>query len=370
MILLANKNKTSKVNKAQKESVITNAETFLSASFNTYWLMIRNHFRSSSFYLGNVLIPFIVTVAAGIYFPITFGFVWMVFLSMTFAGLSTYGTLFFTIRKSTMVKNIQMTANESGTLYFATFWVIFTSLFVTLIFVLATIFILEETGLIGNAFFYNKMDLESPWLTPSDWINYWVIDFKEVWWSMIFYYWIIQTFVCFSMAFFIEKVVSTQKNFFIIVLIYIIGGLVFAGLFTNSLDVEDGQIIAFRTDVEGEATEGRAYALLWGQPLWWVSQLWPHYSMNQMVANSMFVGAHHYVPEGSQFSDIINNIDYDSLDPEIWPMFKDAEYLNQWSSVNMIDSIKSPEAIYYMVMPWVWCVLMIFVAGMLERHDR
>lgn len=368
MILNIGKNKPTRVKQVQKESVITNTDTFIFASFNTYLLMIKNHFRSSSFYLGNVFIPFIVTFSVGIYFPIAYGFSWMMFLSMTFAGLTTYGTLFFTIRKSTMIKNIQMTANDTSTLYFATFWVILTSLFVTLLFIIATIAILEVSGIVNYAFFYNNINLVDPVETPMDWANYWVINYKEVWWTMIIYYWITQSFLCFSMGFLIEKVATTQKNFFIIVLVYMVGGLIFAGIFCNSLDVNSsGEIVIFDKSVvgKGETSEGRAYQLLWGEPMWWVSQLWPHYTLNQIAGNSLYVGAHHFVPLGMSSNDIISNMAETNVLSD-----KDLVYWNQWHSVSILESIISPEAVYYMVAPWVWCVLMITVAGILERHDR
>ncbi len=266
------------------------------------------------------------------------GISWMAFLSLTFAGLSTYGTLFFTLRKSTIIKNVSMTANETGTLYFATFWSIFVSIMCTLIIIILTIFTLDKLGFVmdavGSGIFNDSQAYK--------------IDYTQIWWSILLYYAIMQALVCFSMSFFIEQLVSTQKNFFIFAFVYILAGIFFSGMISSTMYIHDGKvnIIDLENINKGELDGIMVIdELQWGKPMWIVGQFFPHYGLNQWVWNSLSAGAYH-VPEVGE------------------------RVYNPWNSVNLFDTLNSTKGAYYFWAPIVWSGLLLTASGAMERYQE
>ncbi len=325
-----------------EESLATNTATFFTAASNTFFLMMRSHFRGSTFYLGNILIPFLVVFAITAFMPMTTGLSWVMFMSLTFAGFATYGTLFFTIKKSTIMKNISMTANESASLYFATFWAMFISLFITFAFVMALIMFFAVIGYSMENLSYMKNGTT------------WHVDFKQIWWDMLIYYVIMQTVLCFSISFFIEKIVSTQRNYFLVVMIYIIAGIFFSGMFSPTLYIaDDGSIDAVSSSMS-ETVSGVSSLppYKWGEPLWYVGQLFPHYGSNQLMWYS-FLG-------GSWTENVEGILGPDGLPLErIW---------NPWNEINIFTSALSSKTLYYHLMPWVWTAVLLYIAGSIQRY--
>ncbi len=332
----------------EQETVFTNAITFFQATSNNFALMAKAHFRGSSFFLGNVLIPILISTGVSLFFPMTYGFVWTLYLSMTFSGMATYGTVFFSIRKSSIVKNINLTATESGTLYMATFMLIGLSLFITFSVIIGWTVFLDVTGVAIYEFaIYNNGN-------PA---GIWYIDWLEVMTSQaLWYYWIEQVFLCFSLSFFFEKVVSTQKNFFILTFAYILAGIFFSGIFTNTLYVTSNGMV----DVVDESTtleELNGIAVLkpymWGHTGWWVGQFFPHFGANQLVATSSQSGAYQYAFDPTTFE-----VDYTEI------------IYNKWYNLNIFSCINSWKVSYYAAMPWIWTIVLIWISAMIERYDK
>lgn len=332
---------------SKEESFLTNFATFVDSATNTFWLMIRTHFKGSTFYLANIFIPILITIGALAFMTATTGISFILFLSLTFAGLSTYGTIFFSIRKSTIIKNIQMTSNETGVLYYATFWTIFTSIFITLGVVLLSIFILDEVGFVAHHMSYVNPD-NVELMEASTWYT----DYSNIWWGMLIYNGIMQTFLCFSLAFFFEKIASTQRNYFLIVMIYVLLGIFFSGVFSSTLYItEDGQVAAIteeilNSDQSLELLQGISVidAYVWGNPMWMAGQFFPHFGSNALVYNSFAGGAYHYI---------------------------DGELIyNRWNEISLFNSVTSARAIYYILVPWVWVILLVYIASMMERFKE
>ncbi len=308
--------------------------TFIDSTSNLFLLMMKNHFRGSSFWMGNLIIPFFVTLAISILFPITYGFIWMLFINITFTGFITYGILFFSIRKSTIMKNIDMTSLETTSLYSATLLSMLLSTFITFIVLFSSLLIFYYAGIASTHFFY-----------VSDPEKYSYVKWQNIWWSAIVYYWINSVILTFSMSFVIEKIVSTQKNFFLIAFIYLLGGLFFSGIMSNGIYL-DGQDHAKVLTVElwnntPKLQSGAMKSYLWGQPAWFFSQLWPHYGLNQIVFNSLEVGS--YTHNGGS---------------------------SAWQHMSFLKEISFDSKIaYYAIMPWLYSALGYFIGGMLVKYD-
>ncbi len=340
---------------SMEQSILTKASTFFGATGNTFSLMAKAHFRGSSFYLGNVLIPILICSGVSAFMPAVNGFIWVLFLGMTFSGMATYGTVFFTIRKSTIIKNINMTANETGSLYFATFMLLGLSLFVTFNMILGWSMFLDVTG-----FSMYEMEIINGGNPEGIWFVDWglVIHNGGTW-----YYWIEQIFLCFSISFFVEKSVSTQKNFFIFVLIYILAGIFFSGIFATTIYVdENGMIEVINDDTTMEELNGVAALTpyIWGHFSWTIGQFFPHFGANQMAQNIVQASSFHYAYDADIFNatgDVVwdvNNV--------IW---------NSWHEVDgLLSSTTSWQVRYYEIMPWVWVILFIFAAAMMERYKK
>ncbi len=340
----------------QEETFITNASTFISASSHTFGLMARAHFKGSSFYLGNVLIPILVATGVGAFMPMAYGFIWVLFIAITFSGLSTYGTVFFTIRKSTIIKNINMTANETGSLYFSTFLLLGVSMFATMLVIIEYTMFLDLIGYSMYSLSYYSGD-------PS---KLWYVSWPDVFLSGgLWYYWIEQIFLCFSLSFFVEKVVSTQKNFFIFALIYIVAGIFFSGMISNTLYINsDGMVDVVHTGNEENLSYDVVMAYQWGQPLWIIGQFFPHFGANQLVANVSQQASWHY---GWINTDGTKNV-FDNT-KEI-QQFTNEKIYSPWKNISILDSLSNIETEYYAFMPWIWAIVLTWGAGTLERFNK
>ncbi len=321
-----------------EEGFVTHFATFINSAANNFALMAWAHFRGSSFYLGNVLIPMIVSLGVAAFMYMTFGLVWVLFITLTFTGLATYGTVFFSIRKSSLIKNINLTTTETGPLYFATFILLGVSLFMTINIIILWLFILDEFG-----FLMQTLTIGGPNQIP------WEISWIKVYTSnMLWFYLVEQVFLCFSISFFIEKVVETQKNFFMVVFAYILAGIFFSGIMSNGLYINESGTISV---VNENTTIGELDGInavpqyMWGTSLWTIGQLFPHYGANQLVA-----------PVAQSASTWVNG---DGI----------IEY-NRWYNISILKSIDSWDVRYYAIMPWAWSIALVYVSSMLERYNK
>lgn len=261
---------------------------FAKSTSQTYKLMMKNHFRSSSFYLGNILIPIMLVITLGNLFPINYSFIWMIFIGSTFAAFAAYGTLLFIIKKSTIKKNFDMTATESSSLYAGMFLIMSAIVFITLVIILVAIMAFDALGLISHDFFF--VDKNAPEYHEKH-INWLKID-----WITLLFYFAITTVSSFSISFFFEQVLNTQKNFFIAAFVYLLGGLFFTGLWSGTIYITNeglASIITVDNAVdENWFAETNYVNPAWVQPAymagsvpWIISQVFPHYGINQISYN-------------------------------------------------------------------------------------
>lgn len=330
--------KEQKEQKEKEHTLSSESITFFQSTSNTFLLMIKTHFKGSSFYISNLLIPIIVTLGIVSFMTLTYGIIWILFLTLTFAGLSTYGTIFFTIRKSTLIKNISMTSNETGTLYFATFWLILSSITITFFVVILTCIFFDKIGLVMHQLAFNN---DNP-------IGIWYTNYSAISWAMLFNYLFTQAIICFSLSFVIEQVFGTQKNFFIFSMVYVVAGIFFSGMFSSTLYISKNNVVdVVSNDTTIEDLQGIAVikTYMWGNTLWKVGQLFPHFGLNQMAGQSFSVGAYHY----------------DSAGEIIW---------NKWHYINVFTDIGTPKVLWYILSPWLWTLLLISLGSTLERYNK
>ncbi len=321
-----------------EEGFITHFTTFFNSSANNFVLMAWAHFRGSSFYLGNVMIPILITLGVAAFMPIVVGFTWILFLALTFTGLATYGTVFFSIRKSTIIKNINLTTTETGPLYFATFVLLGVSLFVTINVIVCWLFILDNVGfLVTPDIFIND--------STTGWDVSWIKVYSH---PMLWFYWMEQVILCFSLSFFFEKVVETQKNFFMCVFVYILAGIFFSGIMAPGVYINSSnEVMTVTEDVPDSDLNGvKAVPMyLWGNELWIIGQFFPHFGANQLVASVAQASS----TTTNEFGEIIQN---------------------KWADINVLRSLGDWKVRYYAFMPWIWMFILLYVASMLERYNK
>ncbi len=300
------------------------------------------------------------------FMPIIIGGIWILFLSLTFAGLSTYGTLFFSMRKSTIIKNISITSNQTSTLYFATFWMIFISIFTTITIVILTLITFDSIGIMKH-----WMDITNGTIIDSTTgeeivnpVGIWYTDYSEICWGMLLHYALLQTFLCFSISFFAEQVVSTQRNFFIFAMIYIVAGIFFSGIFCQTIYIDEFGLVdvieeGMTTQELGGVTGLSPY--LWGNFSWLIGQFFPHFGINQLSASIFAAGSWHY--------EIINPV-YDSSGKLIEATLGEDIVWNNWHDVTVLGSLDSIRIKYYAFMPWIWSLILIYFGSMLERYNK
>lgn len=320
-------------------SVLSNSQTFIQSTSNNFMLMAKAHFKGSSFYLGNIMIPILITVGVLAFVPVINGIIWMLFMGMTFSGLATYGTIFFTIRKSTIIKNVNLTATKTGSLYLSTFLLLGVSMFVTFLTLIITGAILDSIGFATQALQIG----ETADIDPN---TYWNVSWKlMISNGGLWYYLIEQIFLCFSLSFFVEKVVSTQKNFFLFVAIYVLAGIFFSGMFSSSLYIDSAGEVAVIDPDTLTAPDTQDVLFLepycWGGFNWWIGQFFPHFGANQLAINI-----------GQQCSQ--------RMIDGVW-------VANPWANVSILNSATTSwQTEYYALAPWIWTLLLMFGAGMLE----
>lgn len=325
--------------------------TFVGIASNSYFLMMKNHFKSSSFWISCLLIPIIAVFTLSLYFPISYSFIWMLYLGLGYASLTTFGSLFFTIKKSTMIKNVDLTINETSSLYFSSLLAMFTSAIIALAVIMITLFTLDSVGIASHQFSFN---------TAVEGILF--IDYLNIWWGMIIYYLFAQTLLCFAIAFLFEQVMENQKTYYIAVYIYMLGGMFFGGIISSTLNVlydENDNFIGItiwtQDSIEQSFTENGYVSVQGIMPtqqkggvMWFISQFWPHYGLNQVAYNSLAAGAYHGT----------------AANPN-------AEIYTQWANINMWDAMSSEWLLYYTILPWIWFVFLLTTASFLARwKDR
>ncbi len=328
--------------------------TFLHSTSNTFLLMVKCHFKGSSFYLGNILIPILIVTGVSAFMPMINGLMWVMFLGMTFSGLATYGTIFFTIRKSTIVKNIDLTSTQSASIYLSIFVLIGLSLFITFNIILGWSMLLDIEEI---SFAMHSMQVVDE-SDPANWESVWYLDWGLIMGSGgLWYYMIEQIFLCFSLSFFVEKIVNTQKNFFIFVFIYILAGIFFSGMFSSTMYIDKaGEVGVIDISDPSYTEELQGVMILepytWGQPLWWIGQFFPHFGANQLAINIGQQAAHH------------NPDMYDTL-PDGWYMY------NRWADVSILNAASAnSKTLYYALAPWGWVLGLLVSSGLMETYKK
>lgn len=332
-------------NKSNEED--NNFIQFSKSTIKTYLLMMSKHFTSLSFYMGNIFIPLLVVLALGNLFPIWYSFIWTLFIGTTFAGMSAYGTLFFIIKNSTIKKNFDMTATESSALYFGTFLMLLTVMTITITVVLFSVFIFDSLNILSHFFFSAPPEVKE--------VNY-TIDWGKVDWLMINHYLWSTTFIIFVLCFFLEQILTTQKNFFIAAFIYLFGGLFFSGLWSPSLYVstgvlhDEGTLHIIHKSVVNEIGVNPEYdniisyitmpSYMAGAFPWCVSMFVPHFGLNQTAFYSLAKG---WSSQG--------NLVYDWL-PEF----------------TMLTKLHDGTVLMYALQPFVVSIILLVSASLVARY--
>lgn len=117
-----------------------------------------------------------------------------------------------------------------------------------------------------------------------------------------------------------------------------------------TISVDSEGVIKIYTQADIDAmdpfeSQGIMPALQKGGVLWYLSQLWPHYGLNQIAFQSLEASSTYFNIDGVEFNSL-------------------------WKNINILNMTKTPGVLYYIMMPWAYVLIGIWLGGILDRFKR
>ncbi len=235
--------------------------------------------------LSPVLVVFSLSIFSPIYFYVGFG---QIFVTTLSSGI-IWGMVYFSLRRSTLYNNFFMTKMRKEKIYFS---IIFSMIFVTfisqLIFWFSAVFF---NSLLAHPFF------NSIFVSDSD-FGYININWLNINWTIILYTWIFSVLFIFLFSFSTRWFFSTERFYFLFLLIYLLILLSFSCLFSPNLEYVENKGIQIQNN---------------SNPfLYYLYMLIPQYHINMLVFSSVYSGVEVYSSLGD-FLHNLNNFEPNSI---------------------------------------------------------
>jgi len=314
-------------------------EVFVNSTSNLFSLFIKNYLKSSAFFINNILVPLIITFGVILFLPICEGFIWIISLTLLFTSFVTYGVLYFNFRNSNAYKNLELTNVTTASIYVSIFLILLMATFLTLF----VDFLFVEVSILGNII----SDMSNSSKAADTTFKY---NILETQWSLLVYYWINMSILTFSISMVIQEISQSQKVFFLVVFVFILSSLTFAGSFSPTIYVDSNgnfEIMDMKKLNELSSSEQFGYVrpYVWGGKGWYLSQIFPTYGINQITFGVFNSAVTTYVDGIAQS--------------------------NQWQNKNVFDLIfysHNHRIIYYIVSPWIWTFFSFWLGGSLNTR--
>ncbi len=336
--------KQTKNNEIELSSTEDKLGGFFNSTANLFYLFLKSYFKTLAPFINNFFLPLIITFSIIAFFPITEGFVWIIFISLAFSCFASYGVLYFNFRNSNAYKNLELTNVTVTSIYFSILLIMFLVSMLTLIVDLFLIEVFLQLNFVVALWGFQKHSRD------------WTFEFNlmHIQWSILFYYWLNMVVVTFAMSFVIQEITQTQKAFFLIIFIFIFSSILLGGILSPTVYIDDNnefQVMSVAKLESMDPSEQAGYirAYVWGGRGWYLSQLFPTYGMNQI----MFGG----------FNSAITAFDLSSGEKIIDSPF---EAWKQNDIVKMIFHPNNLKITYYLVSSWIWSLFSLWLGGTLS----
>ncbi|NQX83482.1 MAG: hypothetical protein HRS50_02125 [Mycoplasmataceae bacterium] len=297
-----------------------------------FHLMILNTktlFKNGVFLFSGLLLPIIITLGFSMFLPIWFGFTMIVYTSTFLSTSMTFGSLAYSFSDSTLKKNLSLTRKtEKITIASVSLSMLLTS-FISIASIIASLIFFEKIGWALTQFSFMN-------LNPIPAINW-----NNVQWLVILYYWFILTIIMFAFSIFLQRFIKAKNGYYIFILTYLLLTLFIGGTLSITWTYVDGYAVLIKQDGKNTEIFGALDPFLLGTPMWIVCQFFPTFHINQIAFNS-----------------VLSAVDLDSFDNTAESgiiLSKAIINVNSGNPFNVINS--STMYKYYFFMPYVYIFL-------------
>ncbi len=332
----------SKIESINSENINLEKEKGLfKSTLKLFILNFKLFFKSSLSIFCFFIMPIIITISIGVFLPVWNGFIFTSYIALYLSSLVCFGGLFYPYNKSTFKNNIFLTKYSKKSIIFS-IWI--TMLFfnlLTILMVVLSMILFTNLGILLTQFKFMN-------LNPQLSVNWWNID-----WEMIFYYWFILTTIIFAFSMFAQRFLKYRKSYYLFSITYLLFNIFFGGVISISWTFNtQGEFIIIEQYSEQSKLIGALDPYLKGSPLWLVSQFLPNYHINQYAFNSILSGV---------------EVDKSLIISED-PVAENVLFsVNNYNNSHMFNALNSsPGKVYYFVMPYV---NIIFYYSLFKGHS-
>ncbi len=254
-------------------------------SINIWWFYTKKFFKSPLAYIGIFFLPLMFIVGLGSILHTSGIFVETIGFSLLFIEAITFGSTYFSMKKSTLSNNSELSNMKNYEINFAVFLLMMVVGGLTLIYSVGLFILIEHyTNILVDLYAW---DATSPFMhangvdvTETIKIRWADVDF----WAVL-YYGFLYTAVMYSLSIFLTAFTNTQKTFFIMILGFITYTLIFGGIMSTMFGASDAKNVPMVPTEETPlvASPWKAPALNLNQHSWamYASFLNPLYWVNE-----------------------------------------------------------------------------------------
>lgn len=261
--------------KTLNESI--NKKTFIKRVVFTVLFFLKRYF--SDFYWW---VPFalaiVLLIGIAVIIPMQFAFA-IIFQSILFVStMIVYGIIYYSLKKSSLMKNFSLTATSKTTIYLSLFITIGIIQFFNIILTLSVYLILGMNGWIFQPeWFFNFVGENQTTTLP--------LYLSDVWWTVVFYYFVLIIIISFAISYFFQNLTFNSKTYYIICLSLLFYFLFFGGLisYRANIIVNSDNQIALNTKIGSNS--------IWFLVL---KLLNPFYELNCFAFSSFIVATQSY----------------------------------------------------------------------------
>lgn len=312
-------------------------KTYIESTALLFKFFIKNYLFSMKIIWLSLIIPFFCIISFLVFTTIGFGFTFAFFISLNTTAFISYGGSALSIKETTIYKNIDLTKNSLATFYLALLLKTLLATFITCFSFMALFIILDKLSVTSHAFFYNQSITQgTSVLNPN-------INWSQIWWDVIIYYWFSSTILSFSLGFFFSQITKSKKTFYVIVFTYLVIGFVCGGVFSSTVYIQENGLVNIIDS--GDQSSIGIPVYYWGTFLWTIGQFFPHFGLNQLIFHAIDSGEY-WISNGDTF-------------------------FNPWNDINIFNAREISEGfylIYYFLTPWLFVFGSLTIGGIISNH--
>lgn len=260
-------------------------------------LNLKMLWKSKMIFVMCIVFPLFISLGFSVFLPIWFSWTLIIYVVLLLTTAITFGSLMFTYSTTTMYKNISLTSVRKESTIFSIWAAMMLMGLLSTLGTITSLVVWEQLGIAMTKFSFQ--DTVAP-----------TVNWNNISWSMVFYYWFVFTSVMFSFSLFIHKFFKTRSNYYMFIMSYLILTIFVGGTmsFTWYVDPNTLEIVFFEKGINPE--EGRWYGALGpylkGEPMYVASQFFPTTHLNEMAFPTILRGMEHTTDD--KFNAMIDNV--------------------------------------------------------------